>query len=39
MFCLGVEFPSQVNFLQANLAREAGVKNAFTHADGEFDYV
>lgn len=29
----------KVNFLQANLAKEAGVKNAFTHADGEFDFV
>eukprot|EP00047_Mylnosiga_fluctuans_P005095 m.238396 g.238396 ORF g.238396 m.238396 type:complete len:370 (-) comp13297_c0_seq1:99-1208(-) len=28
-----------VNFVQANLAREDGVKKAFTHADGEFDYV
>ena len=29
----------KANFLQANLAKEAGVKNAFTHADGEFDFV
>eukprot|EP00048_Salpingoeca_helianthica_P022045 m.16057 g.16057 ORF g.16057 m.16057 type:complete len:368 (+) comp6808_c0_seq1:868-1971(+) len=28
-----------VQYLQANLAREAGVKNAFTHPDGEFDFV
>lgn len=28
-----------VQFLQANLAREAGMRNAFTHPDGEFDII